>query len=85
MYLRDENGRVLAQVTFPVGDDGVVDIRHTFVDESLRGQKIGEKLMEAAAEQIRQMGRPVRFSCSYAVHFFEKHREAFPMKDGRLI
>lgn len=32
------DGELLAEVTFPTGPDGIADINHTFVDESLRGQ-----------------------------------------------
>ena len=36
--LRAEDGSVLAEVTFPTCDEGIVEIDHTFVDSSLRGQ-----------------------------------------------
>lgn len=35
-----EDGKLLAEITFPTGEDGVADIDHTFVDESLRGQGV---------------------------------------------
>ena len=36
IFLEDESGRLLAEVTFPSVSARVVDIRHTFVDDSLR-------------------------------------------------
>ncbi len=69
------DGTVLAEVTFPTVDDGVVDINHTFVDESLRGQGIAGKLLEQTAQELEETGRKARLSCSYAVHWFEKHPE----------
>lgn len=38
IFLEDEYGRLLAEVTFPSVSARVADIRHTFVDDSLRGQ-----------------------------------------------
>lgn len=72
-----ESGKLLAEVTFPCTkeDTNVVDINHTFVDDSLRGQGVAGKLMEAAAGQIRKDGKKAVLTCSYAVKWFEKHLE----------
>ena len=70
-----ENGKVLAEVTFPTVEDGVADINHTFVDESLRGQGIASKLLRAAAQEIRAQGKKAKLTCSYAVTWFEHHPE----------
>ena len=65
----------LAEVDFPELEAGLVDINHTFVDDSLRGQGIAGKLMEAAADYLRSQGKKSVISCSYAVKWFEKHPE----------
>lgn len=70
-----EDGKVLAEVTFPTGEDGVADINHTFVDESLRGQGVASKLLRAAADEIRAQGKKARLTCSYAVTWFQRHPE----------
>ena len=72
----DPAGSILAEVTFPATDrPGVVDIDHTFVDPSLRGQGIAGTLMRHAVDAIRSSGRRVVAapSCSYAAAWFEKH------------
>mgnify|MGYP003286029979 FL=1 len=51
--LLDGGGRAIAEITFPDIDEDTVDINHTFVDESLRGQGMAGKLMEAAVNQIQ--------------------------------
>ena len=56
-------------------DEDTVDINHTFVDESLRGQGMAGKLMEAAVNQIQSQGKKAVPTCSYAVKWFEKHPE----------
>ena len=69
------DGAVLAEVTFPACNDGVVDIDHTFVDSSLRGQGMAGKLLDACAHELERTGRRAHPTCSYAVGWFEKHPE----------
>ena len=71
----DDGWNVLAEVTFPVVEPGVVEINRTFVDESLRGQGVAGQLMGRAVASIAASGYYVRPTCSYAVKWFEKHPE----------
>ncbi|WMJ22422.1 GNAT family N-acetyltransferase [Paludicola sp. MB14-C6] len=73
VYLNNELGELLAEVTFPNISEYVVEINHTFVDESLRGQGIASKLLEMAANKIKEDGKKAKPTCSYAVNWFEKH------------
>lgn len=66
-------GELLAEVTFPTGPDGIADINHTFVDESLRGQGVANQLLQAAAQELRAQGRKTKTSCWYAAQWFAKH------------
>ena len=66
--------KLLAEVTFPA-QNGTAVIDHTFVDDSLRGQGVAGKLLEAAVQAIREAGLKARPTCSYAVAWFEKHPE----------
>lgn len=70
-----DDGRILARVTFPFAAEGIVDINHTLVDESLRGQGAAACLLEKAAEKIRQENWKARLSCSYAQKWFSRHPE----------
>ena len=82
MEFQREDGRIyamdgdklVAEVTFPVRD-GVADIDHTFVDDSLRGQGVAGQLVRAAADQIRADGSRARVTCSYARAWFAQHPE----------
>ena len=69
----DEQWNVLAEVTFPQVEPGVVEIDHTFVDESLRGQGVAGELLGRAVASIAASGYRARPTCSYAVSWFEKH------------
>ena len=73
LFHSDNN--LLAEVTFPEVDQNTVDINHTFVDESLRGQGVAGQLIEAVAEQLRSQGKKAILTCSYAIKWFEKHPE----------
>ena len=75
ILLADETGRTVAEVDFPSVGANVVDINHTFVDDSLRGRGMAGKLMEAAAAELRRTRRKARLSCSYAAGWFPKHPE----------
>ncbi|MDR0839425.1 MAG: N-acetyltransferase [Oscillospiraceae bacterium] len=70
-----EDGKMLAEVTFPELSPGVVDIDHTFVDDALRGRGMAGQLMERVAEELRRRGVKARLTCSYAQGWFEKHSE----------
>lgn len=72
-YYDGEN--MLAQVTFPECEKGIVEMNHTFVDESLRGQGIASKLLEVASAHIRAESLKVRPTCTYAVNWYAKHKE----------
>lgn len=73
--LFDGKNHVIAEVTFPDVDTDTVEIDHTFVDDSLRGQGVAGKLMEAAARYLREQNKKAVLTCSYAVKWFEKHPE----------
>ena len=78
IYLKDsENaGRVLAEITFIKVSENIIEINHTFVDESLRGQGIANILMEKVIDYMEENNLKCILTCSYAIKWFEKHPEA---------
>ena len=74
IYAEDENGRLIAEITFPA-QNGRATINHTFVDDSLRGQGVAGKLVKAACEKILADGNKIAATCSYAASWLEKHPE----------
>lgn len=69
----EQEGRTLAEITFPALDDTTVNIDHTFVDECLRGQGVAGRLMELAAAELERTGRKAVATCSYARRWLENH------------
>lgn len=73
IFKEDENGKVIAEITFPETENGVFCIDHTFVDDSLRGQGIAGQLVQLAVDNINEQGGKVTAACSYAQHWLEKN------------
>ena len=73
IYGTDETGKVIAEITFPETEPGIFTIDHTIVDDSLRGQGVAGKLVQAAVDDIKGRGGKVQATCSYAVMWLEKH------------
>jgi predicted GNAT family acetyltransferase len=75
IYLNDTSGNLIAEVTFPEVADKVVNINHTFVDDSLRGQGVAGQLIEAVVKKLKDENKKAYATCSYAAKWFEKHPE----------
>lgn len=75
IYIDGEAGKTVAEVTFPPVSKDVVEIDHTFVDDSLRGQGIAGKLLLAVAQELRKAGRKEYPACPYAKQWFSRHPE----------
>ena len=74
IYIENEVGETIAEVTFPETSEGVFTIDHTIVDSSLQGQGVAGKLVQAAVDEIKRRGGKVEATCSYAVKWLEKHQ-----------
>ena len=69
-YLGDAQSPTAFIVFEPVAADEW-SIASTYVDGSLRGQGMAEKLLDAVAERARQEGKKLSATCSYAVKQLE--------------
>ncbi|MDO4431725.1 MAG: GNAT family N-acetyltransferase [Aerococcaceae bacterium] len=69
--LYNEQQEVIAEITYaPTEDENVVEADHTYVDASLRGQGIAEKLLDTLVEAMAQEGKKIKPTCSYVVKKF---------------
>lgn len=73
IYAEGKGGKLLAEISFHEAGDETMDIDHTYVDESLRGQGVAGNLMEMAVDAIERRGKKITASCSYAAVWLEKH------------
>ena len=78
IVLVDDEEQALAEIDFPAMEEepGTVEITHTYVDESLRGRGLAGKLMARLITYPERNQLKAYPSCSYAVDWFAKHREA---------
>jgi predicted GNAT family acetyltransferase len=75
IYLENENGECIAEVTFPEIDEDKVNVNHTYVDKSLRGQGVADKLVTALIDELKKNNKKAVATCPYVVDWFEKHPE----------
>ena len=73
IFCKDENGNILAEVTYQHIGNNIYNIDHTFVDEKLRGQGIAKELVELAVQEIKKEHGKLQATCSYAKHYLEKN------------
>ncbi|WP_115461876.1 GNAT family N-acetyltransferase [Winogradskyella aurantiaca] len=65
-------GKKLALMTYSKAGLGKIIIDHTEVDESLKGQGVGYKLVEAAFEYARENTIKIMPLCPFAAAVFKK-------------
>lgn len=81
IFAKDDSGKLLADIRFPVIRDGVVNFASTFVDPSLRGQGVGDQLVQSAIVKIKEQNRKAVITCSYVKAWFDKHPEEAELLD----
>lgn len=84
IYATNEEGAVVAEITFAETEEGVCTIDHTEVDDSLRGQGIAGKLVEAAVAEIKAQGKKVAATCSYAKKRIDNYVEIEPLFEEQV-
>ncbi|MBO6606610.1 GNAT family N-acetyltransferase [Psychroserpens sp.] len=70
-YYETEGGR-LAEMTYSNAGPDKIIIDHTEVDESLRGEGVGYKLVEAAVNYARANNLKILPLCPFAAAVFRK-------------
>ncbi len=70
-YVADGDEHV-AEMTYRRHDEHSVTIEHTVVDDRLRGQGVGRKLLDAAVAWARASNTRFYVTCPYALAQFKK-------------
>ena len=73
-----------AELAYALPGRGLLDLQHTYVPESGRGQGIAEALAIAAFEYARQHGLRVIPSCPFVRKWLETHPEEASLVDRRF-
>lgn len=66
---------VVAEITYSETEEGVCTIDYTEIDESLRGQGIAGRLVEAAVAEIKAQNKKVAATCSYVQKWIDDYVE----------
>lgn len=77
IYSISEDNELLAETTYEMKENGLVDINHTYVAPELRGKGAASEMMEVVAKYFRKHSHKVTASCSYANSWLKKHREEY--------
>ncbi|WP_185816924.1 GNAT family N-acetyltransferase [Hymenobacter metallilatus] len=62
-----------AELAYSYPSPGIIDFTHTYVEEALRGQGVGEQLAEAGLAYARQQQLRVRASCPFVQAYLQRH------------
>lgn len=73
--IKGENGERLAEMTYSVAGESGIIIDHTDVDDSLRGQGVGDKLLAAAVEHARANGLKIYATCPFALRKLQRSND----------
>lgn len=75
IYIKNDEGKVIINATFPFIKKGVVVVDHTYVDPSMRGQGVASKLMHEVYNFAKSKNYKMVATCPYAVAWFKKHQD----------
>ena len=74
MFFIENSGKKVAKMAYSL-QAGKMVIEHTIVDESLRGNDIGVKLVNEAVKFSRDKGMKIIPECTYAKNILERGKE----------
>lgn len=75
IFYIEENGENIAEMTYKIKDENTMIIKHTEVDEKLRGKNIGLQLVEDGVEFARSEHLKVVPECVFAKSVFDRKKE----------
>ena len=73
----DNEGKIIAEITFPKSENGIYTINRTFVHESLRGRGVAAMLVQLAVDEIQRKGGEIAATCPYARKWLEENNYEF--------
>lgn len=71
-FFIEQEGQVVAEMTYSRVNDKLIIVDHTVVDDSLAGQGVARSLLDALVAWARSSGTKVLATCPYAIAQFNK-------------
>lgn len=66
-----------AVLTYRLPEPGLMIIRHTVVDEEMKGRNLGRKLVDAAVDYARSKEMKIHPECVFAHAVFKKNESQY--------
>jgi hypothetical protein len=66
-----------AELAYSLPEEGIIDFQHTYVPESLRGQGVGEQLVEAGFAYAKENGMKILATCRFVAAFVKRHASEY--------
>ena len=76
-FIPGEGGERLAEMTYVRAGTERIIVDHTHVDESLRGEGVGDRLLDATADMARREGLVILATCPFASARMAANRERY--------
>jgi len=76
-YSKKDDGELTAEIVWQEVDESTVDVKRTFVDDSLRGQGIAEQLVDAVVAEMEERNKKIIPTCPYVESLFEKKQDKY--------
>ncbi|MEK6268500.1 MAG: N-acetyltransferase [Planococcus sp. (in: firmicutes)] len=74
-YIGNDSGDPDAEIHYVSTDSKVINIDHTYVSESLRGDGVGEMLVKKVVDHAREKDVQIKATCPFAKEEIENHPE----------
>lgn len=75
MFYIEQNGDIIAELTYTRQDNGILTLDHTETDPAMKGKGLAKKLVEYSVEFARKEKIKIDPLCEYAAKLFERHQE----------
>lgn len=66
-----------AELAYSLPEEDIIDFTHTYVPESLRGQGIGEQLVEAGFAYAKENRLKIVATCRFVAAFVKRHASEY--------
>ena len=74
-FFVEDSGEKLAEITFFKSGDSEITVDHTIVSDKLRGQKVGNALVEKVIKLARDENLKIVPECTFVQKQFEKNTD----------
>lgn len=75
IYRKDENGKVIAEISFPETSEGICTIKEVFFDEDYRTLEETDAMIARAVSMIEGRGEKVIYEHPYAKKWQSEHKK----------